>query len=55
MGAAYGTLTSMAVFAILARFILKSNFDISFLASIRYIFVFYGKAFIYIKNLGTSK
>ncbi len=55
MGAAFGTLTSMAIFAVLARFILKSNFDISFITSIKYIFVFYGKAFIYIKNLGTSK
>jgi O-antigen/teichoic acid export membrane protein len=55
MGAAYGTLTSMVVFAILARFILKANFNISFIASLKYIFVFYGKAFTYLKNLGPNK
>lgn len=55
MGAAFGTLTSMVVFAILARFILKANFNISFIASIKYIFFFYGKAFTYLKNLGPNK
>jgi len=55
MGAAYGTLTSMIVFAIVARIILGKNFDISFTSSIKYIFVFYGQGLDYLKKLVSSK